>query len=281
MSERVLKSSSIVRVSDVLRGKQRWAIETGDCLPLTMALPQESVDVVFADPPFNIGLDYPEYDDDRPADEYLEWLNVRLAPCVWALKPSGSMWVSIGPHYQAEVLVMLKSLDLHWRNTVIWHYSFGPRQRKKFTPSWTAMHYLTKSPDQFYFDWEAVSVPSARQLVYNDKRANSKGKTPDDVWVLRPQEAEGLGLFDPSSDVWHVPRVCGTFKERQGHVCQMPLPVLERIVLACTKPLNVVLDPMCGTGTTLAAAVKHGRRAIGFELCEETANSARERLTKG
>src|SRR5262249_45983899 len=84
-----------------------------------------------------------------------------------------------------------------------------------------------------------------------------------DVWVLRPQEAKGMGMFDPGSDCWHVPRVCGTFRERQRHVCQMPLAVLERVVLACTAPGGLVLDPHAGTGTALVGAAEWGRRDVG------------------
>jgi site-specific DNA-methyltransferase (adenine-specific) len=98
------------------------------------------------------------------------------------------------------------------------------------------------------------------------------------VWVLRPQEAEQLGLFSPESDVWHVRRVNGTFHERRGHVCQMPVEVLERIVLATSNPGELVLDFHAGTGTTLAAAKRQGRRYLGVELCEATAEDARRRL---
>src|SRR5438093_950282 len=80
-----------------------------------------------------------------------------------------------------------------------------------------------------------IRVPSARQLVYADARAHSKGRLPDDTWILRPQDAHGS--FTPQEDVWYVPRVCGTFKERAGwHGCQMPEQLLGRIITACSRP---------------------------------------------
>jgi integrase len=104
------------------------------------------------------------------------------------LSPTGSLWVAIGAEYQAEVCVLLKAFGLYWRNTVAWHYAFGPCQQKKFTRSWAALHYFTREPDRFTFNADAVRVPSARQTVYGDRRTNPKGKPPDDVWLLRPQD---------------------------------------------------------------------------------------------
>jgi site-specific DNA-methyltransferase (adenine-specific) len=137
-----------------------------------------------------------------------------------------------------------------------------------------------KDPERFTFNRDAVAIPSARQTTYSDKRANPKGKVPDDVWFLRPQEAEPFGFFDPAGDAWHVRREAGTFKGRVGHVCQMPDAVLERIVRATSNARDLVLDPLCGPGTTLVAAKKLGRRYLGIELCEGTADRARGRLAE-
>ena len=105
-------------------------------------------------------------------------------------------------------------------------------------------------------------MPSARQTTYADRRANPDGKLPDDTWVLRPQET--TDRFQPDGDTWYVARVCGTFKERTGHPCQMPEAVLERIIRVSTNPGDLVLDPFAGSGTTLAVAKKLGRRLPGL-----------------
>jgi site-specific DNA-methyltransferase (adenine-specific) len=252
------------------------AVLIGDCLDLLPTLPAGSADLVFADPPFNIGLDYPDHDDSLPPAEYLAWLEVRLRAACRVLSPTGSIFVAISTQYQAEVGVLLKGFGLHWRSTLPWHYTFGPCQRRKFTPSWVAIHYLTADRQRFTFNADAVKVPSARQRVYRDKRAKAGGKVPDDVWVLRPQDEPAA--FRPDADVWHVPRVAGTFRERVGHVCQMPLPVLERIVRVASNPGELVLDPFTGTGTTLVAAKRHGRRWLGIDICPATAELARARV---
>ena len=122
-------------------------------------------------------------------------------------------------------------------------------------------------------------MPSARQLVYGDKRANPKGRLPDDTWILRPQDLpEGFGTDE---DAWYSPRFCGTFKERAGwHGCQMPEQLLGRIIRACSNEDELVLDPFAGSGTTLAVAKKLGRRYLGFELSKDYSQQIRKRLTK-
>jgi site-specific DNA-methyltransferase (adenine-specific) len=251
---------------------------TGDCLDILKSIPAGVADLVCTDPPFNIGLDYPGYDDSRPPDEYLTRLELRFLAARRVLAPTGSLVVAIDAGYQDYVSVMLKGMGFSWRNTIPWHYTFGPCQRQKFTRSYTPLLYFVVNPGQFTFNAAAVRVPSARQLVYGDRRANAGGKVPDDVWFVRPQHAEAEGFFDPAGDVWHVRREAGTFRDRVDHPCQMPVAVLDRIIRATTNPGDLVVDPFAGTGTTLVAARQLGRRYLGIELCEATAELARQRL---
>jgi site-specific DNA-methyltransferase (adenine-specific) len=171
--------------------------------------------------------------------------------------------------------VLLKRLGFAWRNTIVWHQTFGQAQQRKFTPSWVAIHYVVKRGGPFTFNADAVRVPSARQLRYNDRRANPRGKVPDDVWVLDPDRLREL--LDPAGDVWLQSRVCGTFGERCGHVTQLPLPLVERIVKLASNPGGLVLDPFAGSGTVLVAARRLGRRYLGVELSEGTAELAWQR----
>jgi site-specific DNA-methyltransferase (adenine-specific) len=251
---------------------------TGDSRDVLPTLPAGVADLVVTDPPFNIGYSYPGYDDSRPDAEYLAMLEDVFRKVGRVLNPAGSLFVAIGAKYQAEVCVLLKRLGFHWRRTIIWHYTFGTHQKTNFTPSYTPILYFTAEPKRFTFRRDDILVPSARQLVYNDARASHGGKTPDDVWLLRPQEAEGF--FEPDSDAWHVPRVAGTFRERVAHSCQMPLAILGRIVKVASNPGEVVLDPFAGSGSTLVAAKNLGRKFIGIELDEGTTRLARGRLEK-
>jgi hypothetical protein len=114
-------------------------------------------------------------------------------------------------------------------------------------------------------------------LVYGDRRANPKGRLPDDTWVLRPQDLpEG---FRSDGDTWYFARVAGTFKERAGfHGCQMPEQLLGRILRASSHEEETVLDPFLGSGTTGSVAKKLNRKFIGFELSPEYVQQARKRI---
>lgn len=251
-------------------------LHQGDCIAGLKAIPTGTVDLAFADPPFNIGYDYDVYDDKR--DDYLDWSKTWGEQIVRVLKPDGTFWLAIGDEYAAELKVMFhRELGLSFRSWVIWYYTFGVNCKKKFSRSHAHLLYFTKDAKQFTFDDEAIRVPSARQLIYADKRSNPKGRLPDDTWILRPQQVPDA--FSAEEDTWYVSRVCGTFKERKGwHGCQMPEKILGRIVTACSRPGETVLDPFTGSGTTLAVAKKLGRRYLGFELSPEYAARAASRL---
>jgi site-specific DNA-methyltransferase (adenine-specific) len=251
-------------------------IWTGDCVQLLAKVPPGSVDLAFADPPFNIGYEYDHYDDRRAKADYLAWTDTWLAAVRRVLKPSGSFYVAIGDEYAAEIKVRLDELGLEMRNWIIWHYTFGVNCTKKFNRSHAHIFYYAVDAKRYVFNADAIRVPSARLTTYADRRANPKGKLPDDTWVLRPQE--GDGIFRPDSDTWYVARVCGTFKERTGHPCQMPEGVLERIIRVSSNPGDVVLDPFAGSGTTLAVAKRLGRRYLGVESSKNYANAVRKRL---
>jgi site-specific DNA-methyltransferase (adenine-specific) len=259
-------------------------VENGDCLKILAELPRCSVDLAFADPPFNIGYDYDRYDDSRSKAEYLAWTEQWLAAVKRVLKPEGSFYVAIGDEFVAELKVRLDALGLTMRNWIVWHYTFGVNCKKKFNRSHAHILYYVAEPTEFTFNADAIRVPSARQTTYADRRANPKGKLPDDTWVLRPQEDPTC--FPPDSDTWYVARVCGTFKERRkaaesdetAHPCQMPEAVLERIIRVSSNPGDVVLDPFAGSGTTLAVAKRLGRRYFGVELSENYAAQIKERL---
>jgi DNA modification methylase len=238
---------------------ERDNIYLGDCLDLLQHIDSESVDLVFADPPFNIGYVYNSYKDNKPYEEYNEWSNKWIKECARVLKPNGSMYVAIGDEYSAEINIILKKSGMNFRNWIVWYYTFGQNCRKKFSRTHTHIHYFTKNSKDFTFNVDDIRVPSARQLKYNDKRANSKGKVPDDTWQMS--------------------RVCGTFKERvKSHPCQMPEEVLERIIKASTNPGDLVLDPFCGSGTTCAVAKRLDRHYISFELDKVYFEESLERL---
>lgn len=252
------------------------AIHKQDCVQAMRELKPKSVDLVFADPPFNIGFDYDTYDDKKDTPTYLRWSREWISGVHRVLKPTGAFWLAIGDEYAAELKVESQKIGFHCRSWVIWYYTFGVNCKLKFSRSHAHMFHFVKDPNSFTFNREDILIPSARQLVYADKRA-AAGRLPDDTWILRPQDlTDG---FNPDEDVWYFPRVAGTFKEREGfHGCQMPEQLLGRIIKVSSNPGELVLDPFSGSATTLAVAKKLGRQFIGFDISDEYIERGLRRL---
>lgn len=255
-------------------------IVQGDSIQLLNEQPEGFVDLVFADPPFNIGYLYHGYDDEKDVNEYCDWSEKWMRAVYRALKPNGSFFLAIGDEFAADLThIARRKIGFNLRNWIIWHYTFGQQTKKKFAKSHTHILYFTKDKENFTFNADSVRVKSARQMVYADDRANPKGKLPDDTWFLRPPEAAPHGYFEPGHDVWNESRVCGTFKEREGwHGCQMPIGVLNRIINAASNPGDLVLDPFNGSGTTAVAAALLDRQYIGIDQSAEYVGYAQKRL---
>jgi len=234
----------------------------GDCIKILDKARKPFADLIFADPPFNIGYKYDKYNDKLKSKNYIAWTKDWITACKKVLKPHGSFYIAIGDEYAANVKIIADELGLFMRNWLIWHYTFGQQMKKKFSRSHTHIFYFVNDKNNFTFNDHAVRVPSDRQLIYNDRRANPAGKMPDDVWA-------------------EYSRVCGTFKERTGwHPCQMPECLLKRIIAVSSNPGDCVLDPFSGSGTTAAAAYQLARNYVALDISEKYVKNAKERLTE-
>lgn len=254
-------------------------IHQGDCVQTMSRLPAESVHLIFADPPFNIGYKYDEYDDRLDSEKYLEWSREWIHQVYRLLVSTGAFWLAIGDEYAAELKIEAQKQGFTCRSWVIWYYTFGVHCKFKFTRSHAHLFHFVKDPVTFTFNHSDIRVPSARQLVYGDKRADAAGRVPDDTWILRPQDIpQG---FSEDEDTWYFPRVAGTFTERAGfHGCQMPEQLLGRIIRACSNEGEIVLDPFSGSASTLVTARKLNRRYVGCELSPEYTVQGTARLEK-
>jgi site-specific DNA-methyltransferase (adenine-specific) len=236
-------------------------IIAGDCIESLSCLDSESVDLVVTDPPYNIGVDYGFGEDADRIDDYVEWCGRWIGWCYRALKPSGSMWVISGQEFGSWIDVKMQMAGLSIRNRVTWHETFGVYCRKKFGRCSRPIYYAVKNEKRFTFNAESVTIPSARQEKYGDRRANPGGKI--------------------MGDVWKVNRVCGTFKERvKGVPTQLPEELVERIIRVSSNDGDVILDPFAGSGTTLAVAARLGRSGIGCELNPEYIVLAEKRIAE-
>ena len=292
---------SDVNVSHVCPELNR--VYCADCVAFMSRLPKEFIDLIIADPPYNIGYTYDIYQDNRPDEEYLSWTEAWLNAAASLLKPTGALWVAIGDEYAAEVKwLATRKLGLHLRSWVVWYYTFGVLCGNKFSRSHTHLLYFVKDPKMCKFYADRIRVPSARRLVYNDRRTNPVGRTAENTWIFRPHvenesslDLDGrLGFqenvwflrpqdvpqgFRPLHDTWYFPRVAGTFKERAHLVpCQLPERLLGRIIVACSDPEDLVFDPFVGSGSTLVVAKKLGRRWFGCEISPNYANFAEQRI---
>ena len=121
-------------------------ISLGDCISIMKTIPSGKIDLIFADPPYNIGIKYDTYNDKMPYEEYLEWSEQWLKECARLLSDNGSIYVAINDDYAAELTLIMKKLGLHMRNWIIWYYTFGQAMSKKFSRSHTCLLYTSPSP---------------------------------------------------------------------------------------------------------------------------------------
>jgi DNA modification methylase len=244
-------------------------IYVGDCRKVLRALPERSVDLIFADPPFNWDVPYGEWDDAKPRQEYVRFTQEWLDGCLRVLDEQGSIWVNIPDDTAAEVVLHLKQRGLHMINWCIWHFRFGQHRVGNFIVS--KVHALYFARDQVNRVWnpEAVLEPSDRAAIYDDPRT---------------RETRNPGLRVPL-DVWYGSnwgRIQGNNKERRkSHQNQIPEVYLERVIRACSHEGQLVLDPFLGSGTTCTAARALRRRSIGIELGSQIAASAFARIQEG
>jgi site-specific DNA-methyltransferase (adenine-specific) len=245
------------------------AVYVGDCREVLAALPEQAVDLVFADPPFNWAVPYGEWDDARPREDYLAFTQQWLDGCIRVLKDNGSLWVNIPDDTAAEVVVHLKSRGLDLVNWCVWHFRFGQHRVGNFIVSKVHALYFARDRGNRAWNPEAVLEPSDRAAVYDDPRTRGT-KQP--------------GLRVPL-DVWYGPnwgRIQGNNRERRpDHQNQIPEVYLERVIRACSSAGDLVLDPFLGSGTTCTVARALGRRSVGIEYSPRYAASACERIQAG
>ena len=155
-------------------------VREGDCLELLSRVSSDSVPLAFADPPFNIGYSYDTYHDRRSTDDYLDWSTRWMSEIRRILRPDGTFWLAIGDEYAAELKVIAtRELGFVCRSWVVWYYTFGVNCQQKFNRSHAHLFHFVCDPKSFTFNADTIRVPSARELVYGDRRANPKGRLPD------------------------------------------------------------------------------------------------------
>lgn len=251
----------------------------GDCLELAKEMPHEAFRLIYLDPPFFTGKKQTgsdpayQFEDSWPGSlqEYLSWLRNRLECLKPLLMPDGSLVVHLDHHAVHYVKVILDDIFGYdnFLNEIIWHYTGGGRSRRKFSRKHDSLLWYANGKN-YTFNIDAVRIPYKPTSGYAKsgiKSATGKKYMP---------HPDGT----PIDDVWEIPIINPLANERVGYPTQKPSLLLERIILALTNPGELVGDFFCGSGTTLVAAKKLGRKWLGVDVSSKAIKCSSRRISE-
>lgn len=239
----------------------------GDCVDVLESIPDSSVDLIFADPPYNIGKKFGDFSDTWPSDSaYAEWCYGWLDLCIRKLKVTGSLYVMTSTQAMPYLDLWLRD-RINVRSRIVWHYdSSGVQAKKHFGSMYEPILFCTKDSKNYTFNASDVEVEArtgaVRKLIDYRKEVPTPYKT-----------------TKVPGNTWYFPRVRYRMPEYEHHPSQKPEALLERIIRASSNVADTVLDPFSGTFSTCAVAQRLGRRSIGIELQEEYVKIGLRRLS--
>ncbi len=248
-------------------------LHLGDCIPWLQSLPAESVDLIFADPPYN--LNKADWDTFDSQEHYIEWSMRWITPAARVLKPTGSLYVCGFSEILADIKHPASRLFDHCK-WLVWNY----RNKANLGNDWGRSHesilHLRKSTD-FRLNVDQVRIAyGAHTLRYpSHPQAETSnfgnGQKRDEAWIPNPLGAK-------PKDVIEIPTTCNGMGEKTPHPTQKPEELLRKLVLASSNPGDLVVDPFGGSGTTAVVAEQLGRRWMTCEMSEEYNRWAVERI---
>ncbi len=234
--------------------EENHKIELGDATQKLSSLVSDSVDLIVADPPYNLGKNYGNNIDLRDRAEYQLFTKSWLSEAHRVLKPGGSLYCFMGVKFIARLYLLLEEdLAMIPQGWITWHYTQGMGRKRGFSPRHEDILWFSKGKDAT-FNLDDVRVPQK----YFRKRNNMAGANPGDVWQFS-----------------HV-HYCAA--ERLPHPTQKPEALLERIIAASSHPGDLIVDPFSGSGTTARVAQILGRQALGFDINPDYVEMANSRL---
>ncbi|MDR2140448.1 MAG: site-specific DNA-methyltransferase [Deltaproteobacteria bacterium] len=228
----------------------------GDCIDIMKNMENNTIDLVVTDPPYNLSKDYGNDSDDRTRADYLNFSSEWLSEATRLLKPTGTLYVFMGVRYISYIYKILEcDLGLLFNSWITWNYTQGIGKTKGFSPRHDDILMFTKS-SQFTFNLDDIRIPQKYYRSIN----NMRGANPGNVWEFS-----------------HV-HYCQN--NRQNHPTQKPEALFERMILASSNIGDVVLDPFCGSGTSMRVCQQTKRNGIGIELNYEYINIVNQRLAQ-
>jgi site-specific DNA-methyltransferase (adenine-specific) len=233
-------------------------VACGDCLDILKKMKCQQIDLIFADPPYNLGKDFGNGSDNwKDKKKYLEWCYSWIDECFRVLKDNGTFYLMNSTQNIPYIDVYLQE-KYNVVNRIVWFYdSSGVQSKSKYGSLYEPILMATKTEKSTYtFNWQDILVEARTGAVRNliDYR-----KTPP-----QPYSNEKV-----PGNVWEFPRVRYKMDEYEDHPSQKPEKLLERIILASSNENDIVLDPFSGAFTTSAVAVSKNRKAIGIDLNNE------------
>ena len=234
----------------------------GDALEIMRQIPDDSVDVTFADPPFNLKKSYEQYEDDKEARDYLDWCKQWLNEMVRITKPTGSIFVHNIPKWLTYYSCYLNEIA-YFKHWIAWD-AMGAPLGKTILPNHYGILWYMRSRNFKFYD---IRAPHRYCRECNALLKDYGGKK----HLIHPF---GTLVSDVWTDIYRIRHS----KRRDEHPCQLPVHLLERLILMTTDAGDTVLDPFIGTGTTAIAAKRLGRKYIGIDIDDKYVAISREKL---
>lgn len=258
-----------------------YRIKNGDALQILKKMEDSKFDLIITSPPYNIGK---SYEIKTSIEKYLQTQEEIIQELIRVLSNEGNLCWQVGNYVNKGEIFPLdiyyyqifKKYGLKLRNRIIWHFGHGLHASNRFSGRYESILWFTKS-DNYIFNLDAVRIPAK----YPGKRhfkgpnkgkpsGNPLGKNPSDIWEIIVKDWE--------KELWDIPNVKSNHPEKTEHPCQFPIELVERCVLALTNEYSWVLDPFAGVGSTIIAAIKNERNAIGIEKEKTYCNIANKRI---
>jgi adenine-specific DNA-methyltransferase len=263
-----------LKIRDKYSNDNDFTLFHGDCLKLLKQIPSNSVQLVITSPPYNVGK---SYEKKKSIDKYLNLQRAVIAEVVRITRKGGSICWQVGHHVNGFQQVIPLDLllyplfqeyvgpdGLHLRNRIIWHFEHGLHCKHRFSGRHETILWYVKGP-KATFNLDSVRVPQK----YPGKRGHKGSKK---------GKLTGHPLGKNPGDVWIFPNVKNNHVEKTVHPCQFPVELPERLILALTRPGDLVVDPFIGVGTTAVAACLNKRRAAGADTRIRYLKIARKRI---
>lgn len=256
-------------------------LHCGDTLEFLQTLPDDTAKLIITSPPYNLGK---QYENKTQIESYLDFQGKVINQLVRVLRHDGSICWQVGNFVEnSEVFPLdilyyeyFKKHGLKLRNRIIWRFNHGLHASKRFSGRYETILWFTKA-DVYTFNLDSVRVPAkypGKLHFKGPKRGlpsgNPLGKNPSDVWEFVAKEWD--------EELWDIPNVKANHPEKTIHPCQYPIELIERCVLALTNEDEWVLDPYCGVGSALIAALKNNRKAIGIDKETEYTSISKQRI---